>query len=285
MQRPENQFLPHDLRQIVVETFVEHVDYHEEIGSTNDRAFELADSDDDQFPLLVLASSQTAGRGRGPNRWWAGNGALTFSVLLATETAQLPAQRWPQVSLTVGLAVCEALEELLARGVPPAELSTLPAVRLKWPNDVYIEGRKICGILVEVPRDRTGRLLLGVGINVNNSVEQASADLQVTATSLLDLTGRRLSLVDVLVQVLQQLSVRLQPIDLWTAAVRDGWRRRCLLTGRRVQVDLGVRQTVGTCRGIDDEGALLVDVDDAVYEENDGKKTVRCFAGVVTQRD
>ena len=278
MQQAGNLFSSNDLRRIVTETFVEQIDYHEQIDSTNDRAVELSDGANGQFPLLVLAGLQTAGRGRGTNHWWARSGALTFSVLLATETAQLPAERWPQVSLTVGLAVCEALEALIARGVPTAGLSTLPAVSLKWPNDVYIEGRKICGILVEVPRDRSQRILLGIGINVNNSVAAAPLELQTTATSLYDLTGRQLALSDVLVQVLQQLSVRLQPADLWNAHVRDGWRRRCLLTGRRVQVDVGVRQTVGICRGIDDEGALLVDVD----ADGVGEKLERCFAGVVT---
>ncbi len=267
-----NQFSPTDLERIVAETFVAHVDHHQEIGSTNDRALELTRQDDALYPLLVLAETQTSGRGRGSNLWWSSSGALTFSVLLATEAAGLPTERWPQVSLTVGLAVCEALEELLARGVPTTSHATLPEVKLKWPNDVYLEDRKICGILVEVPRGRPGRLLLGIGINVNNSVDKAPAELQSTATSLSDLTGRQYRLTDVLVLVLQQLSKRIEPAELWNAQILAGWRQRCLLTGQKIQVDLGEQQTSGTCRGIDDDGALLVDV---------GKKTERCLAGVV----
>lgn len=281
MPPANNQFSPSDLQSLVSETFVEQIDYHAEIGSTNDRAMELAAQPDDQFPLMVLAESQTAGRGRGSNKWWAGSGALTFSVLLATNTAQLPPDRWPQVSLTVGFAVCEALEELLARGVPTTSLDQLPRVQLKWPNDVYIEGRKICGILVEVPRDRAGRLLLGIGINVNNSVADAPAELQSLATSLSDLTGRQFTLTEVLVEVLQRLSVRIQPAELWNAEVRAGWRQRCLLTDEQIQVDLGVRHTVGRCRGIDDEGALLV----AVSDDQGGEQIERCLAGVVTLLD
>ncbi len=270
------QFLPADLEQIVTKTFVASVDYHQEIGSTNDRALELAQVADSQFPLLVLAESQTAGRGRGTNQWWSNTGALTFSVMLATEPAGLPTECWPQVSLTVGLAVCEALEELLSRGVPTTSLSTLPAVQLKWPNDVYIEGRKICGILVETPRDHRGRLLLGIGINANNSVDDAPDELQSTATTLYDLTGRSFSLAEVLILVLKQLADRLHPDDLWNAEVREGWRQRCFLTGKKIRVDLGVRQVEGICRGIDDDGALLLDV---------GDKVERHFAGVVTLLD
>ncbi len=268
-----NQFSPTDLEQIVGDTFIAHVDYHQEIGSTNDRALEMAHHAEEQFPLLVLAESQTAGRGRGTNLWWSNSGALTFSVLLATDAAGLPTERWPQVSLTVGLAVCEALEEMLARDVPTTSFATLPAVSLKWPNDVYIEGRKICGVLVEAPRGRQGRLLLGIGINVNNSVDNAPAELQSTATALCDLTGRQVALTDVLIEVLKRLAVRLQPSDLWNAQVREGWRRRCFLTGQKIRIDLGVRQSEGVCRGIDAEGALLLEVEGQVERQ---------FAGVVT---
>ena len=121
-----NQFSPTDLERIVDETLIAHVDYHLAIGSTNDRALELTQQDDALYPLLVLAEAQTSGRGRGSNLWWSSSGALTFSVLLATEAAGLPTERWPQVSLTVGLAVCEALEELLARGVPPPATQRSP---------------------------------------------------------------------------------------------------------------------------------------------------------------
>ncbi len=271
-----NQFVAADLQRLVTETFVAHVDYHQEIGSTNDRALELAREAASLFPLLVLAESQTAGRGRGSNQWWSKKGALTFSVMLATDIAGLPTERWPQVSLTVGLAVCEALEEMLSRGVPTTSLATLPAVQLKWPNDVYIEGRKICGILVETSREQRDRLLLGIGINVNNSVADAPEELQSVATSLHDLTGRSFSLVEVLTLVLARLAERLQPEELWNAEVREGWRQRCYLSSQRIQIDLGVRQVEGVCRGIDNDGALLLDVKGEVE---------RHFAGVVTLQE
>lgn len=269
-------FTPADLDRVRTETFIERIDFHQQIGSTNDRALAINHAVDEKFPLLVLTDSQTAGRGRGANQWWAGSGALTFSVLLATEAAALPMERWPQVSLTVGLAVCEALEESLARGVPETSRDSLPAVQLKWPNDVYIEDRKICGILVEAPTDRQGRLLLGIGINVNNSLADAPEELQSTATSLLDLTGRTESRTDVLIQTLKQLADRLQPAGFWNETVRAGWRRRCWLTGKSIQIDLSVRQATGICRGIDEQGALLLESDDGVEAH---------FAGVITVVD
>jgi len=286
-----NTYSPNDLRRIVSDSFVQQIDFHRELTSTNDRAMELATPMDTACPLLVLAESQTAGRGRGTNRWWSGSGALTFSVLLATDAAGLPAERWPQVSLLVGLAVCEAIEELLARGVPLAERDSLPPVQLKWPNDVYIEGRKICGILVEVPRHAPQRLLIGIGINVNNSLREAPPELQQIGTSLVDLTGRQHALAEVLILVLQRLAVRLPSEALWDEDVRAGWRGRCYLTGKKIQIDVGPRQVVGICLGIDDEGALLLDVSgnevsgSEVSGKGDAGNVQRHLAGVVTILD
>lgn len=260
-----NDFLGPDLERIRAETFVTQIEFHDELPSTNDRALELAEKRAPLAPLLVLTAAQTAGRGRGSNRWWADGGALTFSLLLQAEAPQLPQRDWPQLSLTAGLAVCEAVEELV-------EQATL----LKWPNDVYLRGRKVCGILVEVPRNQQGLLVVGIGINVNNSSRSAPAELQNTVIALCDVGGRQFALNDALRIVLNRLSQRISLIGKRDDELRDCWRRRCLLTGRAVHVDLGVRQVSGICRGIDDQGALLVHTKHG---------TERCFAGVVTLSD
>lgn len=255
----ESVFSSDELYRIVAETFVAAVDHHPQLGSSNDRAAKLLSDPQANFPLLVLTDSQTAGRGRGCNVWWSSDGALTFSLALATDVANLPAQRWPQVSLTAGLAVCEALEQILTRGVPAQSASNLPKTQLKWPNDVYLTGQKICGILVEAPPTAPGKLIVGIGINVNNSVEGAPAEVQQLATSLVDLTGQSYRLADVLIEVLKQLALRLEPDHLWSAEVLDGWRSRCFLSDKRIEIDNGTRKALGICRGIDESGALLLE--------------------------
>jgi BirA family biotin operon repressor/biotin-[acetyl-CoA-carboxylase] ligase len=259
----ENHFSTADLDRICTRTFVKHVEFHQQIASTNDRALELVSEPSCPFPLLVLTELQTAGRGRGANRWWASHGALTFSVLLSAGGRAAPSC-WPLVSLTAGLAVCEALEELLRH----------PAY-LKWPNDVYVRNRKVCGILVEVPRHRQEALVVGIGINVNNSLRYATGPVE-QAISLSDVADRRFPLVEVLVAVLDRLAQRYASIGQRDGELRDHWRRRCLLTGRTVHLQLAARSLVGICQGIDHEGALLV---------HTGVGLERCFAGVVTQFD
>lgn len=259
-----SQFTAADWDRVLRSTFVRQVEFHREIRSTNDRALELARQAGRQYPLLVLAEEQIAGRGRGANRWWAGRGALTFSLLLETQALDLPPRRWPQASLTAGLAVSEAIETMLADR----------CVQLKWPNDVYVRGRKACGILVEVPPRGDGRVVVGIGINVNNSLREAPPELQATATALCDAAQREFAVIEVLEQVLVRLAERLQGIGRQDEELRNRWRERCLLTGRDVQVKLGGRTVEGTCRGIDEEGALVVDTAHGVE---------RCLAGVVTR--
>ena len=265
-RQAESGFSSDDFDRIRSETFVNEVEYHAEISSTNDRALELAERQVGRSPLLVLTEKQTSGRGRGTNRWWSSGGALTFSLLLETAAFQLPPSRWPRASLTAGLAVCEAIQEML-----PAH-----DVELKWPNDVFLQRRKVCGILIEVPRQRSGAIVVGIGINVNNSFDGAPADLTGKATSLRDAGLPPTDLVDVLICVLNRLSERIAWIGSRDDELQRRWRELCLLTNRSVQINVGTRSIAGVCHGIDDDGALLVETQDGIE---------RCFAGVVTHFD
>ncbi len=268
-----------DVPRILAESFVRSVELRESTASTNDLAVELAAQSDVVAPLLVLAREQTAGRGRGVNRWWSGPGALTFSLLLDTHAASLPRSAWPRVSLTAGLAVCEALDELLPHDRPA----------LKWPNDVYVRDRKVCGILVEAPSHSArrpsndasadsdsshheNRLVVGVGLNVNNSLAGAPAPLSSQAISLADALGHSLDLTDVLVRLLKRMDDCWQMLDGHDARLVERWQTFCALSGRTVQIQAGPQLHTGTCHGIDSEGALLLE---------SGSSVQRLFAGIV----
>ena len=254
-----------DLDQVQRETFVEQIEFHERISSTNDRALKLAAEEPGCYPLplLVVANSQTDGRGRGTNRWWASEGSLAFSLLLEPGKAELPPSCWPQVSLHVGLAVCEAIEELLGDRQP----------RLKWPNDVYLESRKMCGVLVEVPSVAPRMLVVGIGVNVNNTLANAPAELAGSAIALCEVAGRDFSLATVLTRLLVHISEILSWIGTRDEELRQRWRARCMLTDRYIQLDLGTRRIQGVCQGIDDQGALIIQTNEGID---------RCFGGVVT---
>jgi BirA family biotin operon repressor/biotin-[acetyl-CoA-carboxylase] ligase len=245
-----------DLERIKTETFVRHVVYEPTMTSTNDRARSLAAATGDApgaavvTPCLVLTERQTAGRGRASHRWWSDWGSLTFSVLVREELDNLPAERWPTMSLVSALAVIDALTEPL-RPVP---------LGLRWPNDVYADGRKICGILPErVGPPGNTSLVLGIGINVNNRTDGAPEELRSLAISMIEATGASSGLTEILIRVLQ----RIQRYLLRLAAADDQlsveWNERSLLTGTRVRLGLGGTTVEGTCRGIDQVGRILLE--------------------------
>lgn len=222
------------------------LEYHDSIGSTNDRALELARGATVPVPLLVLAARQTAGRGRGTNRWWSSPGALTFSYVTRLPK-DVDRARWPPLALSAAVAVCELIEELAP--------SLQPGIR--WPNDVYVAGRKISGILAEVPAAAADPLLvLGLGLNVNNSLADAPREIATVGTALVDLAGEPFELTDVLLRLLQHVE---RQAARWTAgdpALARRWSALCLLRGRRVALRLGERSVEGHCHGIAADGAL-----------------------------
>jgi BirA family biotin operon repressor/biotin-[acetyl-CoA-carboxylase] ligase len=221
-------------------------------SSTNDLALELAADPRLPVPALVLAARQTAGRGRGGNRWWSAPGALTFSLVLEPAQVDLAIDHWPRLSLTTTVAVCDALAKLAPDAIWGA----------KWPNDVTVAGRKICGILVEVPNrgPRAGRrVVVGVGLNVNNSWQTAPDDLRDVGTALCDVTGRRHDRTDVLIRFLTAFADRLEQLSRADTRLLGAWRSRCVLRGRQVRIDNGAGSVRGRCWGIDDDGALVVE--------------------------
>ncbi len=202
--------------------------HHRVTDSTNERAKELALAGA-PHGTLVTADEQTAGRGRQGREWTAPPGsAVLMSVVLRELDEMLP--------LAAAVAVAEAV---------PGETS------IKWPNDVWIDGKKLAGILVE-GRPQEGWAVLGIGLNV--TTEEFPAELAETATSL------RLAGIEETAEA--ALAALLRSLDGWLGApparVLKAWRERDALRGQRVRWADGE----GVAGGIDDSGALIVETAD-----------------------
>ena len=240
-------------------SFVQHVEWHDRISSTNDRGMTLAADPGLATPVLIAAGEQYAGRGRGKNRWWSDTGALTFTLVFDPHGDQeklgspaLPADCWPRIALTAGVALCDVLHKL----VPDVPMG------LKWPNDVLLEGKKIAGILVEVPPaapPTPRRLVLGMGINVNNSLAAAPADLQSSGTSLAEAGSALFDLTDLLIAWLNCFADHLHALATADPALPERWQSLCALSGKTIELQSGNRTVRGLCRGIDADGALVLD--------------------------
>jgi BirA family biotin operon repressor/biotin-[acetyl-CoA-carboxylase] ligase len=212
--------------------------HHRVTDSTSLRARELA-AGGAPHGTLVTASEQTAGRGRQGRTWVAPAGhALLMSVVLRDLD-----ERAALVPLTAAVALCSVLDDM--DGLPGE-------VGIKWPNDVWIDQRKVAGILVE-GRPQDGWAVLGIGVNALSAAEDFPEDLRETATSVA-MAGGSATPAILLEALLESLAVWL---DQASSIVLDRWRERDVLVGREIRWDAGH----GTAAGIDGSGALLVDTE------------------------
>jgi BirA family biotin operon repressor/biotin-[acetyl-CoA-carboxylase] ligase len=223
------------------------VEHHPTLTSTNDHARELAAQSPAELPLLVVADEQTAGRGRGANRWWTGPGSLACSLLFDPAARGIERRYHSMIALAAAVAIVDATSPLVdAR-----------PIGVHWPNDVFVSDRKLAGILVEALPD--GRHILGIGCNVNNSLAAAPAELQAIATSLADLTGRTQHRTAFLLGVLERLHANLDLLASSPASLGERADQLCLQRGRRLTIESGARRTTGICAGIAPDGALLLE--------------------------
>lgn len=205
----------------------------------------------DAHGLVVQTPHQTDGRGRMGKSFFSFPGEqLLFSTVIHTH---LPPQHVPLISLAAGVAVAQAVAELY--GLQP---------ELKWPNDVLLGGRKVCGILVESRRGQQGqqRLVVGIGINCHGNPAQAPEALQPIVTTLEQETGTAVETQPLLQAVLREMQLWITRLEAGEPApLLDAWRERARLRGRRVRVlGLDPPQT-GTVTGLNGDGFLDITLD------------------------
>ncbi|MFO0953876.1 MAG: biotin--[acetyl-CoA-carboxylase] ligase [Isosphaeraceae bacterium] len=247
--------------------FVEEVVFQDEVVSTSDLARDLASNGRLRLPAAVHAARQTRGRGRGTNAWWSDEGSLTATLILDPAAHGLRLDHQPRVALAVAVAVAEAVEGLGRTSAP---------VQIRWPNDVEAGGRKLAGILperIEVPEPR---LLIGVGVNVSTRLDEAPPEVRGMSTSLNELLPEAAQPLPSPSGFLRRFLLRLEKTLPRLAAddpkLAEHWSVRDSLLGETVRVNLGNRVATGVGRGIDAEGALLLDT---------GGETLRVFGGQV----
>jgi BirA family biotin operon repressor/biotin-[acetyl-CoA-carboxylase] ligase len=249
------------------------VHYYDEVDSTQRIAAEFANQGAAQG-TVVIAELQNAGRGRMGRQWHSPPGVNLYTTIILRPT--MPLNEVPRLSLVAGVAAAEALET-----VAPGR------VALKWPNDVWLANsertagasdltpgsfpkgkgsnawRKAGGIIAEAVTDGSQRLqcvLLGIGINLNLAREQVPSELRDKATSVLIATGRRCDRIALAGALFKRLDTRYMETEAQGfGVIRPLWEHFSALTGRSVVVvDTGARIS-GVVKGIDADGALLLE--------------------------
>ncbi|UCE28482.1 MAG: biotin--[acetyl-CoA-carboxylase] ligase [Candidatus Bathyarchaeota archaeon] len=225
--------------------------FYHKTGSTNDWAKELARCGTREG-TVVIAETQTNGRGRLDRKWVSPIGGLWFSLILRLELHPSEALK---LTFVAGLAVAKVLHDMFDL-----------RVETKWPNDVLVKGRKICGILTEM--NTTGEtvnfVVVGVGVNTNFDVEKTFQEpLKRTATSLENELGRKVRLEELFKSLLEELE------NLYDHFTKEGfdsilkeWKSYASFLGHQVEITGPAGKLSGLALDVNNDGVLILKLED-----------------------
>ena len=240
------------------------IKYFTTTDSTNNQAKKLALSGAVDG-TIVISEEQGGGRGRLSRSFFCPKyKGIWFSVILRPDF--LP-QEAPKCTLLAAVAVTKAIYDV-----------TGVKVGIKWPNDILYNGKKLVGILTEMSAEmeRINYIVIGIGIDVNISVEEMPEDIRDIATSLSQITGKevsRLKLLNKLLYHLEQLYIMAQKQNF--APILDEWRKYSITLNQEIKVISGNNVTYGKAVDIDDDGALLVKINGQIKRVLAGDVSIR----------
>lgn len=249
------------------------IEVHSQINSTNDRAIELLRESALNSPAVIIAESQTRGRGQRSRQWWSGTGSLTFTYTTSISNNQTDRRKSPPsglISLASALAVSNAL-----KSIEPAH-----DFEIKWPNDVMLNEKKIAGILVEsVVADANPYSIIGIGANINNfnlptlqEMDDRRASQETTpATSLAQVSGHSNSLSNILIKILTELEKQISIVTESPQQIVDQFNQVLLWREHAVIVTSPSGATLnGICLGITSDGGLEIETENQIKTIHSG---------------
>ncbi|GAA5525140.1 bifunctional ligase/repressor BirA [Microbulbifer aestuariivivens] len=243
----------------------------DQVDSTNARVLECLESGSGHG-LAILAEQQTAGRGRRGRAWLSPFGAgISLSVGWQFQGG---VQLLEGLSLAVGVALARALERF-----------DVPGVRLKWPNDVWCQGRKLAGVLLELSGDLTDRCAVVVGVGLNVGLAEAAA--RGIDQPWIDLATVRPGVArnELAAAMLDELLTLLNDYPrAGFAAYRSSWERLDQFAGQEVSLHTASTEWRGSNLGVDASGALLLDIDGEVRRFHGGEVSLRASGDLDADR-
>ncbi|TET09369.1 MAG: biotin--[acetyl-CoA-carboxylase] ligase [Candidatus Thorarchaeota archaeon] len=224
----------------------------ESVGSTSTEAKDLLTQGETEG-IIVLAHSQTEGRGRKDRIWLSPVGGLYFSIVLKP---RLGNENTPLLGILCACAVRRALHGLDVN------------VQVKWPNDILVDDRKIAGILSEAVTigNETIGIVIGIGVNQNCPISEMPSGLQWPATSVIDEIGKETSNESLLCDIVNEIDSLLEVVEINSSfsAVVDEWRKTSSTLGKTVRIHEDDKITDGIARNIGEDGSLLVETEDGL---------------------
>jgi BirA family biotin operon repressor/biotin-[acetyl-CoA-carboxylase] ligase len=242
--RPED--VRHGLRTKVIG---KEIRFFQEVTSTNTLAMELA-ADDAPEGTVVIAETQTSGKGRLGRKWISPKRNLYLSVVLRPN---IPIHKAPLITLTGAVAVASSIRT-----------SCGLEAGIKWPNDILISGKKVSGLLTEMSaeQDRIRHIVLGIGVDVNMEMGELPPEVRSLTTTLAAEAGAKINRTALLQQVLRDLERWYQKFLNNHADVLEEWKKLNMTVGNRITVSGAGEDLEGLAQGVDSDGRLIVRLDD-----------------------
>ncbi|MBS5302898.1 MAG: biotin--[acetyl-CoA-carboxylase] ligase [Clostridia bacterium] len=235
---------------------------YDETDTTNNRAKESNTSPDGS---VFIAEVQTHGKGSRGRGWTSPRGiGIWHSILLKPEISPLEVS---QITLVAGLAVCKAIG-----------LNSM----IKWPNDIVINGKKICGILTEMSAEinMVNYVVCGIGVNVNT--ESFDDDIADKATSMFIESGHKYVRNELIAKLLNEFEYYYKKfLDGGLSAILDEYKKCCVTLGREVNVIFKNETVRGTAVDVDENGSLAVQTENGIIHVTSGEVSVRGIYGYI----
>lgn len=221
----------------------QQIHYFDETSSTMEIAKDLAQKGCPDF-TVVIAGRQKKGRGRLKRVWISDDGGLYFTLVLRP---RLPIVLSARVSFLASLTLARVLQQWCKIDA-----------KVKWPNDILVQERKISGMLTELEAeaDQVNFINIGIGINVNNDPSRSEPQ----ASSIKKILGKSVSRRELLARFLDELETRMQHADL--DGIVPEWKKYTLTLNRRVRIVTNRETSEGLAVDVDDNGALVLELDD-----------------------
>ncbi|MEH7276011.1 biotin--[acetyl-CoA-carboxylase] ligase [Neobacillus vireti] len=248
VKTPE-KITPDELRLGLTTKFIGKNVYYEDCVESTQKiaqrlAFEAAPEG-----TVIIAEEQVSGRGRMDRRWHSPKYTGIWMSLILRPNIPLP--KAPQLTLITAVAIVQAIEDLT--GLIP---------EIKWPNDILISGKKVTGILTELEAeaDRINSVIIGIGINVNQTREDFPSDIEQIATSLLLEKGEKVSRADLIKGIFTNLEkLYLLYLEEGFQPIKLLWESYAISIGKKITARTLSHSIIGIAKGITDDGVLMIE--------------------------
>ena len=231
--------------------FGRSIEYFQKLDSTNQEAINIINESKIQSGSIIITDFQYDGKGRNKKKWYSSSGkSITFSIIIKPD---FHLKKINLLSLVVGIAIVNAIKKLNINAT------------LKWPNDIFVNDKKCGGILIEskISQDKIKYLIVGIGVNVNENLNEFDSSLKSIATSLYIEKGSPIQRELIVAYILNELENLIKKLNYENSKnVINEWKNLCCHINQKVKFSYNKKTEIGIFMGINDNGEAIIKLND-----------------------